>query len=183
MTYDSLAVVSKIWLLVIATVLSFSGVLNNVCAAAQQCSGDNSMMAQQVLNRAAQALGGKERLQRIESIYTRSKIEVSGLKGVAEEWQKSNGQRKEKIDLGNVYKNTTIFNGQSGWIVDQHDYVSNLTGASLKEQILSTYLGSFSYLISGRVPGCVAEVSEDQNHQLYVLRIVPQGGYPALLYL
>ena len=72
--------------------------------------------AEAILTRMAQALGGLEKLRQIENIYTRGKVEAAGLKGTVDEWQTSRGQHKQIVDLGAVYKQTTIFDGTRGWI-------------------------------------------------------------------
>jgi len=80
------------------------------------------------------------------------------------------------IDLGAAYKNTIIFNGGRGWGIDRNSQITPLSGVSLEEEILTSYLGSFSYLIPGRMSGTVTTNGEDASGQSYVLQIKPEGG-------
>src|SRR5215217_2207584 len=134
------------------------------------------MTAETILSRMAEALGGIEKLRQVENIYMRGKVEVAGLSGTVEDWQTSSGRHKQIVDLGDVYKQTTIFDGTRGWVMDRNDQISDLAGVSLEKEILSTYLGSFSYLVSGRLAGNVTVAGEDPAKKYYLLRIKPQGG-------
>jgi hypothetical protein len=134
------------------------------------------MTAEDILNRLASALGGTEKLRQVENIYLRGSIEIAGLSGTIQEWQTATGQYKQILDLGAAYQNTIILDGNHGWVVDRNNQVSDLAGVSLEEQILSSYLGSFSHLIPGRLPGSVTASGEDASGKYYVLQIRPQGG-------
>lgn len=143
----------------------------------------NQMTAEDILNRLASALGGTEKLHQVENIYLRGSIEIAGLSGTLQEWQTAKGQYKQVLDLGAAYKNTIILDGNHGWVVDRNNQISDLTGISLEEQILSNYLGSFSHLIPGRLPGSVTSSGEDASGKYYVLQIRPQGGRGATYYV
>ena len=136
----------------------------------------SQMTTETILSRLAQALGGLERLGEVENIYTRGTVEVAGLRGKIEDWQTARGQHKQWIDLGSAYKNTIIFDGGRGWVIDRNSQITPLSGVSLEEEILTSYLGSFSYLIPGRMPGTVTTNGEDMSGQSYVLQIKPEGG-------
>src|SRR5262245_20793021 len=88
----------------------------------------------EVLRGWARALGGLERLRRIENIYIRGKVETGGLSGLLEEWRVARGQHKQNIELGEAYKQLTVFNGRLGWIVDQNGSVQELKGADLENE-------------------------------------------------
>src|SRR5262249_25981297 len=105
----------------------------------------------EVLKGWARALGGLERLRRIENIYIRGKVEKGGLSGLFEEWRVARGQHKQNIELGEAYKQLTVFNGRLGWIVDQNGSVQELKGADLENEITSAYLASFSHFFGGRL--------------------------------
>lgn len=143
----------------------------------------NQMTAEDILIRLASALGGIEKLRQVENIYLRGSIEIAGLSGTIREWQTARGQYKQILDLGAAYKKTIILDGNHGWEVDRNNQVSDLTGVSLEEQILSSYLGSFSHLIPGRLPGSVTASGEDASGKYYVLQLRPQGGRGATYYL
>src|SRR5688572_31362390 len=87
----------------------------------------NQMTTETILSRLAQALGGLESLGQVENIYTRGTVEVAGLRGKIEEWQTARGQHKQLIDLGPAYKNTIIFNGGRGWVIDRNSQITPLS--------------------------------------------------------
>jgi len=136
----------------------------------------NQLTTETILSRVAQALGGFESLGQVENIYTRATLEVAGLRGQIEDWQTARGQHKERVDLGAAYQNTIIFDGGRGWEIDRNRELKPLSGVSLEEEILTSYLGSFSYLIPGRMSGTVTTKGEDASGQAYVLQIKPEGG-------
>jgi predicted aspartyl protease/outer membrane lipoprotein-sorting protein len=135
---------------------------------------------QSVVDRMAQALGGRDKLHKVETVYMRGKIKVAGLSGTVDDWQTSRGQHKQVVDLGDVYKETTIFDGTRGWVIDRNNQISTLAGGSLEKEIMSTYLGSFSYLFSDRMPGTVSSSTEDPTGKYYLLRFKPQNGTEAV---
>jgi len=127
----------------------------------------------EVLRSWARALGGSERLRRIENIYVRGRVETGGMSGLFEEWRVAKGQHKQNIELGETYKQLTVFNGRIGWIVDQNGSVQELRGADLESEVTSAYLASYSYLFPGRMQGRVEHFGEDETNHAHVLKILP----------
>ena len=150
------------------------------CVAAGQ---ETPLTAEVIVSRMAEALGGPEKLRQVENIYMHGKVDVAGLSGSVDDWQTASGQHKQIVDLGDVYKQTTIFDGTRGWIMDRNNQISDLAGLSLEKEILSSYLGSFSYLVPGRLPGKVTSAGEDPAKKYYLLRIKPQGGSEATFFI
>lgn len=142
-----------------------------------------SPKAAEVLRRWAQALGGLERLERIKNIYIRGRVETSGLSGLFEEWRTDSGRHKQSVELGEAYKQLTIFNRHTGWIVDQNGSVQELQGADLESEVTSAYLASFSYFFHGRMPGRIEYLGEDETKEAHVLNVLPQSGRPVMFYL
>ena len=141
------------------------------------------LTAETIVSRMAKALGGLEKLREVENIYMHGKVEVAGLSGTVDDWQTSSGQHKQVVDLGDVYKQTTIFDGTRGWIMDRNNQISDLAGISLQKEILSSYVGSLSYLVPGRLPGNVTSAGEDPAKKYYLLRIKPQGGTESTFFI
>jgi len=137
----------------------------------------------EVLRGWARALGGLERLRQIENVYIRGKVETGGLSGLFEEWRVARGQHKQNIELGQAYKQLTVFNGRLGWIVDQNGSVQELKGADLQNEITSAYLASFSHFFGGRLAGRIEYLSDDETKHADVLKILPQGGRPVTFFI
>ena len=155
------------------TALALWLVVHAVPAIPQQIS------AETILSRMAHALGGLEKLRQVENIYMRGKVEAGGLSGTVDEWQTSRGQHKQIIDLGDVYKQTTIFDGTRGWVIDRNNQVSDLAGVSLEKEILGNYFATFSYLFADRMPGTVTASGEDPTGKDYLIQLKPKDGAEA----
>jgi len=156
-----------IMMLAIVLVLAYTGT-------AQQ-----QLTAETILDRMAQALGGMEKLRGVENVYMRGKVEVAGLSGTVDDWQTARGQHKQIVDLREVYKQTTIFDGTRGWVMDRNNQISDLAGITLEKEILSNYLATFSYLFTDRMPGAVTASGEDPSGKYYLLRLKPKHGAEA----
>ena len=69
----------------------------------------------------------------------------------------------KNIELGSAFKQLTVFNAHTGWIVDQSGSVQELSGADLESEITSAYLASFSHFFPDRLPGQIEYLNEEQN--------------------
>jgi hypothetical protein len=163
-----------------------SGLLRLVTLAAVLSAprASRATTAQEVLDAWAQALGGRPKLQTIESMHRVSQIEASGLQGRLDEWVTARGQYRQDIVLGDgVYKELQVFDGKSGWTRDQNSKVQPMAGNDLQDAMNVAYLGSWSHLLPGRRPGQVEYLGQDEAKQLDKLRITPDGGRAVVYFL
>lgn len=170
---------ARVWMTGLLALLSFAFAATGGGAQAQAPAEGAEMTTEEILRRMADALGGGERLAQVETVYTRGKVSIAGLNGTVEEWQTARGQHRQVLDLGAVYKNTNIFDGRGGWVVDLNNHVRELDGGALEDEVLAAYLGSFSHLLPGRMQGTVTANGVDPTGRFYVLQIKPQGGRAA----
>lgn len=135
--------------------------------------------AEAVLDRMAAALGGRERLARVESVATEMRLEAAGLEGVATGWVTARGEMRSSYELGGA-RGLSVFDGTRGWTRDQNGNVAERTGPELAALVTSAYLGSLSHLVPGRLAGRVElAAAAASNH--YVLVVTPDGGVPVTL--
>ena len=134
-----------------------------------------------ILDRWAHAIGGRDLLRNIRNIYTRSTYQGTAGTGSVEEWQTSSGQRKQSNNLTTGYE-INVFNGLTGW-VSLNRRVREFSDDERKGALSPAYIGSYSHLISGRLPGTAEYLGEDNANESYVLRITPRGGIPNTLYV
>lgn len=129
------------------------------------------------------ALGGREQLGKVHSIYSKATVEMGGLSGVDEEWVTVEGNHRSRFDLGDVYRNLTVFDGQrnQGWVLDQNGKVRELDEAEIKDEMTSSYLNSFSFLFPDRRPGTVALSGGDETQS--ILKLSPEGGREVTIYI
>ncbi len=143
---------------------------------------DSGPTAAELLRRWAEALGG-EKIQNIKNVYIRSLTKIGELEFTSEEWQAAQGQHKQNIYSGHFRTKLMVFNGYGGWVRYQNAHVRDLAGRELAEEVSAAYLGSFSHLISDRMPGRAGYLGEDQSKRFYILKLEPQGGLPIICYL
>lgn len=132
--------------------------------------------AQTLLDRWADAIGGRDRLAEIRSEHTRSAIEVGGMTGTAENWTTIEGKARETFDLGGIYKMLTVYDGTQGWRVDHNGKLQEIQGVALQDRITSSYLSSYSQFFPERMPGSIEEAIEDSSGTNWLVKISPEGG-------
>jgi len=132
-----------------------------------------------VLERWQAALGGKAKLQAVQSMYVKAVIVVGGQIGTLEKWQTARGDYKTTALLGD-HEFVTASDGQIGWASTDGTY-QDLSGDALASAVTLSYLGSYSQFFPGRQAGSVEWVREDPD--AFVIRITPAGGAPVTFYL
>ena len=131
-----------------------------------------------VLQSWRQALG---RLAAVNNVYQRATLETGGLSGTYETWQLPSGERRAAFNLGDVYSELRVYDGERGWIKDQNGLVRELADSELETERTQAYLGSFSHLSAERLPGEAVYLGEEEG--AHVLELHPQGGRPVKVYL
>ena len=136
------------------------------------------MTVAEVLQRWRQALGD---LPGLRTVYQRMSVRTGGMEGRSEEWQRVSGARRSAFELGGVYGLTTVFNGHIGWQKDRSGAVRELAAHELEAERTLAYLGSFSHLFGGRLPGSV--VYEGEQNGFHLIEVRPEGGRTARIFL
>jgi hypothetical protein len=130
---------------------------------------------EQVLDRMAAALGGRERLARVTSVRTKVRIEAAGLKGTGEGVLAADGRSTSSYDLG-VEAGVAVFDGERAWVRDGNGKVREQAGPELEDEVTTAYLGTFSHLLPGRMRGRVELAGEDADRTHYLVRVAPERG-------
>ncbi len=143
--------------------------------AAQQPPG----RTQQVLDRWASALGGKDNLRQVTGMYVKAVVVAGGQIGTLENWQTVKGEYKTIVSLGD-HEFITVCDGHGGW-ASRDGSVADLSEDALGAAITRAYLGSYSQFFPDRQHGSVEWVREDP--EAYVIKVSPQGGIPMTFYL
>ncbi len=132
-----------------------------------------------VLERWLKALGGRDKLAAVRSMYVKAIVVSNGQIGTLENWQTAEGKYKATVSLGD-HEFTTVCDGQSGWAMGDGN-VEDLAGNTLAAAVTRSYLGSYSQFFPDRRPGSMEWVREDDD--AYVIRLLPAGGLPITFYL
>jgi hypothetical protein len=129
------------------------------------------------------AMGGMESIARISTIYTRYQFDAGALSGTLVTWRDVRGAVRESLDVPGAFSALTVFDGARGWRRGENGVVQSLAGADLADQVCDAYLGSFMHIVPGRISGTVERVGLDRATGLVKLRVTPQGGTVATLYV
>src|SRR5687767_3334736 len=98
-------------------------ILCTLLAAAHTSAAAQGMKVDTVLDRTAQALGGRERLARVKNVYSRFTLEAAALKGHGEGWITMNGRSRSTYDLAGVDSGLSVFDGTTAWAQDANGTV------------------------------------------------------------
>lgn len=137
----------------------------------------------EILNRWAAALGGRDHLSHVTAYHIHSKLNAGGLTGTYDEQGDAQGRRKESVDLGDAFKQDNFLSGGKGWVRDSSGKVHELSGEELQDVVASAYEESFSFLLPGRMPGRVEFTGKDASGKSYVIKLFPEGGKASTIYL
>ena len=138
---------------------------------------------EQVLDRWAAVLGGREKLEKLRTIHTRGSIQTGGLNGTFERWSTWRGEFRMVIDLSSAIHQVNIFDGNQGWAMDASGSVHDLSAGNLRSAISSAYEASESFFFPGRLAGEVVFAGRDAVQSAYVVRLEPAGGNPVTVFL
>jgi predicted aspartyl protease len=142
-----------------------------------------NLTKEQVLDRWAMALGGREKLEKLRTIHTQGSIETGGVKGTFDRWSSWQGKFRMVIDLSGAIHQLNVFDGKQGWAMDSSGSVHELSGGNLRSAISSAYEASESFFFPGRLPGEVIFTGRDAVQSAYVVRLEPAGGNPVTVFL
>jgi predicted aspartyl protease len=151
-----------------------------LCIAAQLSVGETK---EQILDRWAAALGGRDKLEQIRTVHSRGSVETGGVKGTFERWSTWRGESRTVLDISGAIHQVTVFDGKKGWAMDASGAVHDLSAGNLRSAVSGAYEASDSFLFSGRLPGSVASMGRDASQSAYVVRLEPEGGNPVTVFL
>lgn len=153
-----------------------------ILSASASWAQSQEVSAVDLLEKWTAALGGSDRLARIETLYSTWKVSAAGLDGAVTEWSTRRGEAREELNLAGLYHTVTVFNGESGWLLDHNGKVNEIQGADLKIRVTTAYFATFSHLLKGRRAGVVTYLGRD-DAGLHRLEIKPEGGKPITVFL
>ena len=152
-----------------------------LCMAAQNPS--SALTKEQVLDRWAAALGGREKLEQIRTVHSRGSVEAGGVKGTFERWSTWRGESRSTLDISGAIHQLNIFDSKQGWVMDSSGAVHELSAGNLRSAVSGAYEASDSFLFPGRLAGTVTFSGRDANQPAYVIRLEPVGGNPVTVFL
>lgn len=137
----------------------------------------------QVLDRWAEAVGGRAHLSGVQTLYTRSTVKMYGMEGTQEEWVAADGRHRLDLDLAGVVKVSIVNTATACWFLDQNGKVSEQSGKNLMDEVRDVYLATNSHLLPGRMPGKVELLGADPASGHVRAKILPDGGTEAVFWI
>jgi hypothetical protein len=114
-----------------------------------------ALTKEQVLDRWAAALGGREKLEQIRTVHSRGSVETGGVKGTFERWSTWRGESRGTLDISGAIHQLNIFDGKQGWVMDSSGAVHELSAGNLRSAVSGAYEASESFLFPRRLTGTV----------------------------
>ena len=136
-----------------------------------------------VVERWADAMGGRDKIERVNLIHSTASVKIMGLDGTLHEWTSTDGRHQIDLNLADIFKIVIASDNGSGWKRDQNGKLSALSGQELKDEISAAYVATMSYLVSGRMPGVLIYEGTEDKTGCHMVRAAPEGGVEVTFYL
>lgn len=136
-----------------------------------------------VVERWTEALGGRDKLERVELVHSTATVSIMGLTGTLHEWASADGRHHLDLDLAGMFKVVIVFDNGSGWKRDQNGKIAALAGQELEDEISAAYVATMSYLVPGRMPGVLTYEGTEDGTGCHIVRAAPEGGVEVTFYL
>lgn len=162
------------WAAVYDAATSHSAAGDDVASLSSAAGGEPSQ--QSVLDGWVQAIGGRDRLAKVKTAHTESKIATFGMEGTVDEWLTAEGHHRLELDLAGIFRITIVRTPENCWMMDQNGKVSEVAGKDLEDEISDVYLRTWSHLLEGRMKGEVTLTGTDAETGQLTLEVVPDGG-------
>jgi outer membrane lipoprotein-sorting protein len=165
-------------------ILLFASVLLLACHAAAQTSLEAALTAEQVLDKAVEAAGGRALIEKNTSMQMKGTVKVTaaGLDGTLQLYAKAPNKRKTVVGFEGYGEIIQAFDGQTGWSVDPQGGFRLMQGAALenarRESVFNAEL-RFSELYRR-----IEMLGQDKvgDRQVYVIKLTPPSGAPTMTY-
>lgn len=138
-----------------------------------------ALNAREVLEKAIEALGGKENWARIQTRTASGRVNAKGVDGTYQLWAKAPDKLKVKLDLP-IQHLERGFDGQEGW--EKRTSVRELPGSELERlRQRALFNPLFSYLNNG-TPFELKGKKQLLGAEAYEIQFSPQGEQPVIFY-
>ncbi|MFH2055006.1 MAG: aspartyl protease family protein [bacterium] len=140
---------------------------------------------QEILDRHAEAIGGRERIESIQSLLIEAEVSLGGMKGSSNSYFKAPNLVRVELELP-LMSYTQICDGDDCWMIDQQGLVTKLTAEFRGMLVTQEALERYQYLEPGLFPGQV-QLAESlvavDGFDCYQIDVLPDGGVPAQLFI
>ena len=125
------------------------------------------------IDRWAKAVGGKDKVAAVKSIYREATVEVGGYKGTIKVWHTAEGRYRKEEEITGIFSTTETFDGTNGIVKQGNEDPHAMEGPERARALSSAYANSnamFFVFFPDRRRGTV-NVEEDGT-----IVMKPEGG-------
>jgi len=142
-----------------------------------------TITVQKVLDQWAEAVGGRESLDAIQSSERACRVEMFGMEGSMTVQNEFPGRHRFDLALADVFSLTQVVDGESAQLLDHNGKLASLGGTDLEDAISAAYEENFSHLRSGADLSGVAYLGTEEGSGLHRIRLQPEGGSPITYFI
>ena len=124
------------------------------------------------IDRWANAVGGREKLAAVHSMYREATLEVGGLTGTVKSWSTADGKYRDEVQIA-TFSTVQTFDGANGVVQQGNSPAHKMAGADLERAVSQAYAESNAMFFPDRRRG--STTAEGDN----VIVVKPEGGTEA----
>jgi len=132
--------------------------------------------AQEVLDNWAEARGGRETIDQMTSMESKSEMTLFGMEGTIKNYVERPDQYLMDFDLGGILTISQLSNGNKTWAKDQDGNVGEIAGKDRSDLMSSAYLENLNHLRSGAPSSIISEIKTEDETGLLVVTLTPDQG-------
>jgi hypothetical protein len=141
-----------------------------------------SQNVDEILKKHMEALGGKENLLKVQTIYGEATLKVGGLEGKLKLWWGYPDETRQDVDFS-IFRQMIVCNGGNCWVKDQNGKVRELVGYEKEKMNQENYFETYAYLFPERGKGSIKLLGTAENGKYFVVEVTPEGGEPRKLFI
>jgi hypothetical protein len=143
----------------------------------------DSASVQTLLDNWAEALGGREALDKLQTWQHVSAVEMFGMKGTMTVKNEFPGRHRFDLALADVFSITQVVDRGSASMLDHNGKLANLGGTDLQDAITAAYVENFRHLRTGVELSDVTYLGTEESSGFHMVRLQPDGGSPVTYYI
>lgn len=160
-------------------IIIFAAALVLTLTANSALTQTQTLNAQQVLEKALVALGGKERLEKIETRAASGKVEAKGVTGTYQLWAKAPDRLKMKLDIA-IQHLERGYDGMSGW--EKRSGVRELGESELERLKQRAVFNPLLNYLNAGTPVELKGKKQLLGAEAYEVQFSPKGETPVTFY-
>jgi hypothetical protein len=138
---------------------------------------------QEVLDNWAQALGGRQVIDSVQSMETSASITMFGMEGTIQQKMAHPNNYVMELELGGIFSVTNLAIEGRTWSKDQNGHVAEVGGQEKADLINSVFLENLNHLRSGADASIITNLELDQESGLVKVTMAPSEGSVTVFFL